>query len=82
MDARVARGSPFDDESAGDIHIAIPCGLYCQVLAFMNADAKHGRAEEIVADVVRAFLRTRRRHIRRLPPLMRPSDILGVVGVE
>jgi hypothetical protein len=81
MDARVARGSGLDDESVGDIHIAIPYGLYCQVLAFMNADANLGRVEEVIADAIRAFLRTRRRQIRRLP-LMRPSDILGGVGLE
>jgi len=67
MDARVAQGSPFYDESVGDIHIAIPYGLYCQLLAFMNMDAKHGRVEEVVAGAIRAFLRTHRRHIRKLP---------------
>jgi hypothetical protein len=81
MDAAVVRGSRFDDESVGDIHIAIPCGLYCQVLAFMSADAKHGRVEEVVADAIGTFVRTFRRQVRRLP-LMRPSGMLGGVGVE
>jgi len=80
MHAIFPRGSRLDDESVGDIHIPIPYGLYCQLLAFMNAGAKHSRVEEVVADALRAFLRTRRRQIRRLP-VMRPYDIPGGVGV-
>jgi hypothetical protein len=75
MDARAARSSCLYDESVGEIQIAIPYGLYCQVLAFMNADFNLGRVEEIVADAIRAFIRTRRRQIRKLP-IVHPSDIL------
>ena len=56
MDARIVR---YVVEANGHVEVLIPYRLYQQLLRFIRSHHVQGSADEVVAEAVREYLRTR-----------------------